>query len=91
VNSIDNRSEEGERFRIMAERIDHNIKADYHFGGAAVIVPPAGSGIEKPIELLILDDNADPAQFLSTIVTRIQIMLREIEDRARLLQQGFGR
>lgn len=79
---------DADRFRQMADRIDHNVEAS-KFGGAAVIVPPTASGVEQPIELLMLDAHGDPAQFLSTLLTRIQIMLREIEDRQRMTQ-GFG-
>jgi hypothetical protein len=82
-------TEEGKRFHAMADRIDHGVERGT-FGGAAVIIPPNKSGHEQPIELLMLDANADPAQFLSTILSRLQIMLREIEDRARI-QQGFSR
>jgi hypothetical protein len=81
--------DDADRFRAMAERITHNIGIA-NFGGAAVIVPPSATGIEQPIELLMLDAHGDPAQFLATIVTRIQIMMREIEDRQRMTQ-GFGR
>jgi hypothetical protein len=81
-------TEQGKRFYAMAERIDHGVERGV-FGGAAVIIPPTVTGHEKPIELLMLDANADPAQFLSTVVTRIQIMLREIEDQSRMMQ--FGR
>ena len=80
-------TETGKRFHAMADRIDHNSASI--FGGAAVIVPPNVTGNETPIELLMLDASADPATFLSTILSRIQVMLREIEDKQRM--QGFGR
>lgn len=67
-----------ERFRKMAERIDHNT--DSGFGGACVFVPPSGAG--DPIEILMLDNAADPAQFYSTVATRIQITLERLQQPA---------
>ena len=78
---------DSDRFQVMAELIRHN--AGRKFGGAAVIVPPIVTGTEKPIELLMIDDNADPAQFIATLVTRLQMMAREIEDNQR--RGGFAR
>ena len=79
------KNEAAERFRVMAARIDHNDPTT--FGGAVVIIPPANGG--EPIELLILDLKADPAQFWSTIKTRIEIKLAEL-DEGRRNQQAFG-
>jgi hypothetical protein len=75
-----------DRFRQMADRIDHN--KDAGFGGACVIIPPVGVG--EPLEMLALDNRADAAQFFSNIVTRLN---RMIEDSAAkdALAQGFGR
>ena len=75
-----------ERFRKMADRIDHN--KDAGFGGACVLVPPAGSG--EPIEVLILDNDANAAQFYSAVSSRIEITLNQIRDSAAM-NQGFGR
>lgn len=72
-------------FRKMAEQIDHNAQSG--FGGAAVIVPPGDSG--EVIELLLLDSKGDPAQFLSTLMTRIQLMVQDLE--AQRAQPGFPR
>lgn len=74
-------------FRKMADAIDHN-KGKSGFGGAAVIVVPGPD--PRVIELLILDASADPAQFLATIMTRVQQMATELNDKARM-QMGFGR
>ena len=63
------------RYRAMADRLDHN--ATDTFGGACVIIPPAGGG--DPIELLMLDSKGDPAQFWATISTRIQIVLEDLK------------
>jgi hypothetical protein len=63
-----------ERFRKMAERIDHN--KDAGFGGACVFVPPQGMG--DPIEILILDTGSEAAQFYSTVATRLQIALDKL-------------
>ena len=73
-------------FRVMADKIDHNVGSS--FGGAAVIVPPLNGG--APLDILILDSTADPAQFWSTVLTRAQIVLKALEDQ-KALQQGFGR
>ena len=73
------------RFRAMADAIDHNA-AGATFGGGCVIYPPTGD----PIEILMLDNKADLAQFWSTIKTRIDIKLAEIDEQQRN-QQAFGR
>jgi hypothetical protein len=70
-----------ERFRKMADRIEHN--ADAGFGGACVFVPPSGGG--EPIEILMIDNGANPAQFYSTVATRIQLTLDQINN-----PQPFG-
>lgn len=80
------RFEAPERFRAMAHDIEHNGSAK--FGGAVVIIPPPNGG--EPIELLMLDLKADPAQFWSTIKTRIEIKLAEL-DQAQRSQTAFGR
>jgi hypothetical protein len=77
-------------FRRMADNIERNGEA-LGFGGAAVIVPPLATGTEKPVEILLLDASGDPAQFLSTVLSRIQIMLKEIDDKQRFAQAGFPR
>jgi hypothetical protein len=74
----------------MADRIDHNAPMapdtpNVLFGGAAVIIPPNNGG--KPVELLILDASSDPAQFWATVMTRIKLVVDEIETKSR---QGFG-
>lgn len=68
-----------ESFTTMAVRIEHN--ANSTFGGACVIIPPEGGG--DAIELLLLDASADPAQFWSTIATRIQVVLTKLDDQKR--------
>ena len=75
-----------ERFRKMAERIDHN--KDAGFGGACVFIPPQGMG--DPIEVLILDNAGDPAQFYSTVATRLQIALDKMRDQNQM-GQSFSR
>lgn len=70
-----------ERFRAMADRIERNPS---EFGGACVIIPPTGDGIE----FLLIDVKGDMAQFYSAIQTKIQIALKELEDQQRRLQ-GF--
>ena len=67
-------------FSAMAQRIIHN--AESVFGGAVVIVPPANGG--EPIEMLVLDQAGDAAQFWGTINTRIAIVLDKLKDEQRL-------
>jgi hypothetical protein len=80
------KNEASARFRAMADAIDHNA-ATQTFGGAVVIIPPVNAG--EPIEMLVLDLKADPAQFWSTIKTRIEIKLAELDEQQRK-QQAFG-
>lgn len=75
-----------ERFRKMADRIDLNNESG--FGGACVIIPPFGHG--EPIEILMLDNSADLAQFFSTVATRVQRAVDEASNNAALAT-GFGR
>ena len=75
-----------ERFRKMAERIDHN--KDAGFGGACVFVPPQGMG--DPIEILILDTGSEAAQFYSTVATRIQLTLDKLQNQNQA-SSVFGR
>lgn len=71
------KSDVSDRYRLMADRIDHN--ADAAFGGSCVIIPPPGGG--DPIEFILLDLKSDPAQFWATITSKIQILLKELEMR----------
>lgn len=71
-------------FTQMAERIEHNKEAQ--FGGAAVVISPDGA----KIEFLMLDASSDPIQFWSTVKTRIEFVLDDLGQKARV-QQGFGR
>lgn len=66
-------------FSRMSERVLHN--QDATFGGAVVIVPPKNAG--EQIELLMLDAQGDPAQFWSTIQTRIAIVLDKLKEQER--------
>lgn len=75
-------------FSRMADRLSHN--RGQPFGGAAVIVPPAGIGIDETIELCILDSGSDASIFLSTVATKIKLLLDKIEQRQRQLQ-GYPR
>jgi hypothetical protein len=61
----------------MADRLDHN--ADASFGGAFVIIPPEGA----VQDMLILDSSRNAAIFWSTLQTRAQIALQELQDAER--------
>ena len=76
---------EATRFLVMADQIERNAASV--FGGAAVIVCPGGA--IPPIELLMLDASGDPAQFLGTLLTRIQTTLKDMDEQARMT--GMGR
>ena len=75
-----------EPFYQMKEKIDRNEGTK--FGGAAVIVPPTGAG--DAIELLLLDAQGDQAQFWSTILTRIQVIMQNLQEKERVAST-FGR
>lgn len=76
-----------EILRRVADQIER-MDADT-FGGVAVIVPPQDGG--DPIEVLILDPKKNPAQFYSTIQTRLQIDTAELATQGRQQQAGFSR
>lgn len=61
-------------FDGMAEKVRGN--QENGFAGAFVIVPPTG----RPQTLLLLDEEADSVIFWSTLQTRVQIALKQIED-----------
>jgi hypothetical protein len=75
-----------ERFVQMHELLLRNEGST--FGGAVVIVPPKNAGDQ--VELLMLDAQGDPAQFWSTIQTRIAIILDKLKDQERV-GSAFGR
>lgn len=69
-------------FRRVADKVETN--RDNGFAGAFVIVPPDG----EPQDLLLLDGNASPIIFWSTLKTRVDIALAELEQNER--QGPFG-
>lgn len=79
-------SNAAERFFQMRELLQRN--EGMTFGGAVVIVPPRNAG--EQIELLMLDAQGDPAQFWSTIQTRIAIVLDKLKEQERNVS-AFGR
>ena len=72
-------SEYSIKFKEMAERIERNSQES--FGGACVIVPPEG----EPIELLIFDATADPAQFIGAVSARLSMALSALEQELKAL------
>jgi hypothetical protein len=68
-----------ERFRAMADRIERNPQ---EFGGACVIIPPTGDGIE----FLLVDAKGDVAQFYGAVTTKIQVVMEEMKEQQRRLQ-----
>lgn len=80
-----------DKLETMARRVQTNY--GNAFGGVVVIVPPTGSqgGFGgNSIELLLLDESGNPAQFWSTLKTRVEMELAELQDRERQLKP-FGR
>jgi hypothetical protein len=73
-----------EPFSKMANRIRHNVAEG--FAGAFVIVPPAGD----PIEVLILEADANEAVIWGQIKARIEMKLADLEDVQRRSQSGWG-
>jgi len=71
---------DAQRFRAMADRIDHNTEST--FGGGFVIVPPQQGG--EAMEALILDTRADPVQFFMLLQAKIQNVLEDLKDRQRM-------
>ena len=70
----------------MADAIERN--AEYSFGGAFVVVPPAEAG--EPIETLILDVKQDPAQFWMLLKTKCDLELAALDQKQRT-NATFGR
>jgi hypothetical protein len=75
-------------FTDMAEVIQRQLGGrGADFAGAFVIVPPDG----KPQTLLMLDNAQNEAIFWSTLKTRADIALSEIEEASRAGQFGGRR
>ena len=64
--------------REMADRMEKNADAD--FGGAFVVIPPAGGEI---IKTLILDNKQDPAQYWAMLKTKCEMALAGLDEMAR--------
>lgn len=76
-----------DRLRELAARIEMHPGSE--FAGAAFIAAPSVDGTpERVMELFVLGD-PDPALFLSTVLSKLQITMRDIEDKQRM-QQAFG-
>lgn len=73
-----------EPFTRMANKVRHNV--DNGFAGAFVIVPPTGD----PIEVLILEVDANEAVIWGQIKARIEMKLADLEDAQRRGQSGWG-
>jgi hypothetical protein len=70
-------------FRKMADQIDRNEGAD--FGGAYVIVPPAGA---VPVECLFLNSEKNLSQFWGALGFTVQKATAELDEQDRN-QQAF--
>lgn len=68
---------EAQPFETMAQKIALNVANG--FGGACVLVAPEG----VKIELLFLDPDADLAIFFSTIKSKIDQVLLELEEKQK--------
>lgn len=76
-----------DRFRRMADQIDHNA-ASGAFAGACVIVPPQGAG--SPMEIIVLDPDAGAVQFWSLVVAKVNVQLEEMK-KAEMRAPVYGR
>lgn len=62
-------------FAAMAERIVKN--KDESFGGAFVVVPPAGAG--EPLQALVINAGVDGAMFWQVLQAQITVALGNIQ------------
>lgn len=76
-------SENAQRFRQMAERIEATAEAE--FGGAVLVVGPDGNAIEY----LLTDPKQDAAFFWLSLKSRVDTMFTELQDQQR--RQTTGR
>lgn len=76
-----------DRFRKMAERLDHN--AEDGFGGCFLIVPPADGG--EVIETLILDAKQDATQYWILLKAKCEAEIVRLDGANRNSQAGYGR
>ncbi len=73
-------------FRRMAERIEGIDPKE--FGGAVLIVPPPdASGMQRPIEILLIDPRRDLANFWAMARGQVEIAAAAFEERARALER----
>ena len=72
------------KFTDMAEAMQLN--GNRNFGGAFVVVPPAGGDV---IHTLILDSGQDVAQFWALLKTKAEMALAGLDEMQRN-QAGFG-
>lgn len=75
-----------DRFRKMAERLDHN--AEDGFGGCFLIVPPVDGG--EVIETLILDSKQDATQYWILLKSKCEMEIARL-DGANRNQSAYGR
>ena len=76
-----------DRFTKMAAALEHN--ADAGFGGCFVICPPNDGG--DPLEVLILDNRQDAAQFWILLQSKCQAQIAALDSANRQQQAGYGR
>lgn len=79
--------EQAKPFHAMAARIEHNAHA--RFGGAFVIVPPEEGG--NPMEVLVLDESQNAAQFWMVLNAKCKQALDEIAAKEAASGMGYGR
>lgn len=70
-------------FRAMADKIERN--ANDVFGGAVVVVPPAGG---DSLHILVLDSQQDPSMFWGNLKAKCDIAIASLANLARN-QQAF--
>ena len=79
--------EQAKPFHAMAARIEHN--ANTRFGGAFVIVPPAEGG--AALEVLVLDESQNAAQFWMVLNAKCKQALDEIAAKEAQNSSIYGR
>lgn len=79
-------AELAKELREMADRMEKN--GIQEFGGCFVVIPPQGG---DPLKTLILDKNADVAQFWALLKTKCDIALASIDQQMMTAQGGYRR
>jgi hypothetical protein len=75
--------EGAEKLRSLAETI--SLNAANGFGGAVIIIPPAGD----PRDLVFLSGKIDPNFFWAQVINFVNVITAEVDDEKRRNAGGF--